>query len=57
VRRFVLPDELAGQLLETLYVRNPDMVDPLPVRSLPPVFVPFDPGDLQWEFFIATPAP
>ena len=57
VRRFVLPDELAGQLLETLYIRNPDMVDPLPVRSLPPVFVPFDPGDLQWEFFIATPPP
>ena len=56
-RRFVLPDELAGQLLETLYVRNPDMVDPMPTRSLPPFFETYDPGILVYPFVFATPAP
>jgi hypothetical protein len=26
------------------------MVDPGPVRSLPPIFEPFDPGQLDWDF-------
>jgi hypothetical protein len=56
-RRFVLPDELAGQLLETLYIRNPDMVDPMPVRSLPPLFEIYDPGLLIFPFEFATPSP
>lgn len=56
-RRFVLPDELARQLLETLYEINPQMVDPIPTRSFPPIFTPFDPGVLQWQFQFASPAP
>ena len=56
-RRFVLPDELAGQLLETLYIRNPDMVDPMPVRSLPPLFEIYDPGLLIFPFEFETPSP
>ncbi|HET9458264.1 MAG TPA: hypothetical protein VFO78_13040 [Candidatus Limnocylindrales bacterium] len=56
-RRFVLPDELAGQLLETLYVPDEGMVEPMPTRSLPPVFQPYDPGVLVFPFVFATPAP
>lgn len=56
-RRFVLPDQLAGQLLETLYVRNDDMVEPMPTRSLPPVFVPFEQQFLDYQFEFNTPAP
>jgi hypothetical protein len=56
-RRFVLPDELARQLLDTLYQLNPQMVDPPPLRSIPPIFTPFDPGTLQFNFQFASPAP
>ncbi len=56
-RRFVLPDELAGQLLETLYIRNPDMVPPVPTRTLPPFFQTYDPGLLIYPFVFATPSP
>lgn len=56
-RRFVLPDELARQLLETLYVLNPQMVDQPPLRSFPPFFTPFDPGELQFNFQFVSPAP
>ena len=54
--RFSL-DELARQLLETLYDLNPQMVDPPPLRSIPPIFTPFDPGTLQFNFQFASPAP
>jgi hypothetical protein len=56
-RRFVLPDQLARQLLETLYDPNPVMVDPMPDRSLPPVFFNYDPGVLSFDFEFSTPAP
>jgi hypothetical protein len=56
-RRFVLPDELARQLLETLYDLNPQMIDPGPMRSLPPIFTPFDPGVLEFNFQFVSPAP
>ena len=56
-RRFVLPDELARQLLETLYDLNPQMIDPIPVRSFPPFVTPFDNGVLQFRFEFASPAP
>ena len=56
-RRFVLPDQLARQLLETLYDLNPSMVDPGPMRSFPPFFEVYDPGILQFNFEFATPAP
>jgi hypothetical protein len=56
-RRFVLPDQLARQLLETLYTPNPDMVDPMPTRTIPPFFVNFDPGDLQYDFEFTRPTP
>jgi hypothetical protein len=56
-RRFVLPDQLARQLLETLYDPNPVMVDPMPDRSLPPVFFNYDPGVLNFDFEFSTPAP
>jgi hypothetical protein len=56
-RRFVLPDQLARQLLETLYDPNPVMVNPMPERTLPPFFVQYDPGLLDWQFQFVTPAP
>ena len=56
-RRFVLPDQLARQLLEILYTPNPDMVNPMPSRSIPPFFVNFDPGDLVFDFQFSTPSP
>jgi hypothetical protein len=56
-RRFVLPDQLARQLLETLYDPNPAMVDPMPDRTIPPVFLNYDPGVLQWDFVFSTPPP
>jgi hypothetical protein len=56
-RRFVLPDQLARQLLETLYTVNPQMIDPLPTRSFPPLFEVYDPGDLVFGFEFASPAP
>ncbi len=56
-RRFVLPDELARQLLETLYDLNPQMIDPIPVRSFPPFVTPFDNGVLQFNFQFVSPAP
>ena len=56
-RRFVLPDQLARQLLETLYDPNPVMVDPMPDRTIPPMFVNYDPGVLQFDFEFSTPAP
>jgi hypothetical protein len=57
-RRFVLPDPLARQLLEILYEPNPIMVDPLPDRTLPPIFRTFDPGFLILPPLIfATPTP
>ena len=56
-RRFVLPDQLARQLLDILYTPNPDMVNPMPSRSIPPFFVNFDPGDLQFNFQFSTPSP
>jgi hypothetical protein len=56
-RRFVLPDELARQLLETLYVPNTGMVDPVPERTIPPFFEAYDPGILEFRFDFATPAP
>ncbi|HEX5015946.1 MAG TPA: hypothetical protein VFV72_17500 [Candidatus Limnocylindrales bacterium] len=56
-RRFVLPDQLARQLLETLYDPNPVMVDPMPDRTIPPIFANYDPGVLQWDFEFSTPAP
>ena len=37
-RRFVLPDQLARQLLETLYDPTPGMVEPMPDRTIPPFF-------------------
>jgi hypothetical protein len=50
-RRFVLPDELAKQLLNVLYNPNPVMVaSPDPGRTPPPFFTPFDPGQLQFNF-------
>ena len=56
-RRFVLPDQLARQLLETLYTVNPQMIDPIPTRSFPPLDVIYDPGDLEFRFEFASPAP
>ena len=56
-RRFVLPDPLARQLLDILYTPNPDMVNPMPSRSIPPFFVNFDPGDLVFDFQFSTPTP
>jgi hypothetical protein len=56
-RRFVLPDQLARQLLETLYDPTPGMVDPMPDRTIPPFFEVYDPGDLNWQFVIASQAP
>lgn len=56
-RRFVLPDQLARQLLEVLYDPNPAMVDPMPTRTIPPFFVNYDPGDLVFDFEFSTPAP
>ena len=56
-RRFVLPDQLARQLLEILYTPNPNMVEPMPSRSIPPFFVNFDPGDLVFDFQFSTPTP
>jgi hypothetical protein len=56
-RRFVLPDQLARQLLETLYDPNPVMVNPMPERTLPPFFVQYDPGLLDWQFQFVTPSP
>jgi hypothetical protein len=56
-RRFVLPDQLARQLLETLYDPTPGMVEPMPDRTIPPFFEVYDPGDLNWQFVIASPAP
>ena len=56
-RRFVLPDELARQLLETLYEPNPVMVDPLPTRTRPPFDVVFDPGELFYPFLLSSPSP
>lgn len=56
-RRFVLPDELARQLLEILYVPNPIMVDPLPTRTIPPFIKTYDPGFLDFPFLFASPAP
>ncbi|HET9346763.1 MAG TPA: hypothetical protein VFO05_13800 [Candidatus Limnocylindrales bacterium] len=56
-RRFVLPDQLARQLLETLYDPNPVMVDPMPTRTIPPVFFNYDPGVLQFDFEFSTPPP
>jgi hypothetical protein len=55
-RRFVLPDALARQLLETIYEPNPGMVDPAPVRTLPPFFTTVFQNDITWNF-LATPAP
>jgi hypothetical protein len=57
-RRFVLPDELARQLLETLYTPNPDMVPPIELRTPPPDTLVYDPGVLQFPIFVLnTPAP
>ncbi len=56
-RRFVMPDELARQLLETLYTLNPQMIDPVPVRSFPPFETAFDHGILDYNFQFASPAP
>jgi hypothetical protein len=56
-RRFVLPDELARQLLEGLYDLNPVMIDPVPTRSFPPFFEVYDPGVLEFRFEFASPAP
>lgn len=56
-RRFVLPDQLARQLLETLYTPNPIMVDPMPTRTIPPFFVNYDPGILQYNFEFTRPTP
>jgi hypothetical protein len=50
-RRFVLPDPLARQLLNILYDPNPGMVEnPEPGRTIPPIFTPFNPGELQFNF-------
>ena len=56
-RRFVLPDQLARQLLETLYDPTPGMVEPMPDRTIPPFFQVYDPGDLNWQFLIASQNP
>jgi hypothetical protein len=56
-RRFVLPDQLARQLLETLYDPNPVMVDPMPTRTLPPYTTVYDPGLLIFPFVFAAPTP
>jgi hypothetical protein len=56
-RRFVLPDELARQLLETLYEMNPAMVDPGPTRSLPPITDRWDQPLLDYRFEFASPTP
>jgi hypothetical protein len=56
-RRFVLPDQLARQLLETLYDPTPGMVEPMPDRTIPPFFEVYDPGDLNWQFVIASQNP
>lgn len=56
-RRFVLPDELARQLLETLYIPNPVMVPSLEPRSPPPMFVVYDPGALDFPEIGPTPPP
>jgi hypothetical protein len=53
-RRFVLPDPLARQLLETLYDPNPIIVDPMPNRTIPPIFKTFDPGLLIFPPMILT---
>ena len=53
--RFLVNDELAHALLETIYDVNDQMVDPGPVRSLPPIFEPFDPGQLDWDFDFNQP--
>jgi hypothetical protein len=54
-RRFVLPDDLARQLLETIYDPNPVMVDPLPFRTFPPFFETFVQPDLNWAFLFTPP--
>lgn len=56
-RRFVLPDQLARQLLETLYTINPQMIDPIPERSFPPLDLVYDPGELVFRFEFSSPAP
>lgn len=56
-RRFVLPDGLARQLLDTLYELNPAMVDPGPTRSLPPTSVRWDQPLLDYRFEFASPTP
>jgi hypothetical protein len=51
VERYLLPDELAQQLLGTIYTVNPEMVPEEPIRSFPPIFQTFDPGILEWRDF------
>jgi hypothetical protein len=46
-QRFVLGDDLANQLLATMYTVSPDMTGP--VRTLPPITATFEPGVLQWQ--------
>jgi hypothetical protein len=57
-RRFVLPDPLARQLLGILYVPNPVMIaTPVPGTTIPPLFTPFDPGQLFFGFEFSRPTP
>lgn len=56
-RRFVLPDQLARQLLERLYTINPAMADPGPTRSLPPTSDRWDQPLLDYRFEFASPTP
>jgi hypothetical protein len=56
-RRYVLPDGLARQLLETLYTLNPAMVDPGPTRSLPPTSEKWNQPKLDYPFEFTSPTP